>query len=174
MFFLSNHKGQPLWWVHLPDGCSLSAASNQILHHWVGASHTLSKILLSGGIKKKTNLFCSIPRKCTLGVLKDRIQNQQESIRRKQSKTEDSTLSWAMCFVLSLWRWNKGKERNWFFQLVWAERQERAGRGHGELVKDKWRGMRGEQRNGDNERYLQGPQSAKLTNIILQIITFLA
>lgn len=26
-----------------------------------------------------------------------------------------------MCFVLSLWCWSQGKERNWFFKSVWAE-----------------------------------------------------
>lgn len=27
-----------------------------------------------------------------------------------------------MCFILSLWLWSKGKERNWFFKSVWAAR----------------------------------------------------
>lgn len=99
--FLKQPQGQPLWWVHLPDGCRVSAASNQILHHWVGASHTLSKILLSGGIKKikqkknptkQKTLFCSIPRKCALGVWRT-----ESKINKKISEESNEKLKTAPC-----------------------------------------------------------------------------
>lgn len=45
----------------------LSSASNQILHHWVGASYTFSKILLSGGVGWGAPTFASYLESVLLG-----------------------------------------------------------------------------------------------------------
>lgn len=65
--------------------------------------------------KKKTHLFCSIPRKCALGVFGDRIQNQQDFIRGEQWKTTRRPVL-GHKFVFRLWYWGKGKGTSWFFQ----------------------------------------------------------
>lgn len=115
MFFLSNHKGQPLWCVHLPDGWGLSAASNQILHHWIGASHTLSKIPLSGRIKEKKKsqkpYFALYLESVLCGFKGTESKTNKKLSEESNGKLKTAPCPWAMCFALSLWCWSEGKER---------------------------------------------------------------
>lgn len=132
--FVKQPQGTASWWVHSPDGCGLSAASNQILHHWVGASHILSKILLSGRIKKqqKKPLFCSIPRKCALGVWGEQNPKPTRKYQKKamENRREHRVLSHVFRFKFMVLEERQGEKL--VLQVgVGRERQESAGGGHG-------------------------------------------
>lgn len=59
---------QPQGTASLVSALTFSAASNQILHHRVGASHTLSKILLSEEIRKTKKHFAPYLESVLLGL----------------------------------------------------------------------------------------------------------
>lgn len=59
---------QPQGTASSVSALTFSAASNQILHHCIGASHTLSKILLSGEIRKTKKHFAPYLESALLGL----------------------------------------------------------------------------------------------------------
>lgn len=83
---------QPQGTASLVSALTFSAASNQILHHRVGASHTLSKILLSGEIKKTEKHFALYLESVLLGLWRT-----ESKINKKVSEESNEKLKTAPC-----------------------------------------------------------------------------
>lgn len=74
---------------------------------------------------EESTLICSRPRKYafSLGQAKPKANNKEAEVRNGKLKT--APCPGQLCFGLCLSSWTKGKKRNWFFKLLWADRGRR-------------------------------------------------